>query len=440
VQILSWFWKNTFLIGVLVLEGSMILTRKRIKYAFVTWAAFTVLLFALSGLVSRRWQWSGDLVSLQNIIWNSSWQILMAVCTVLQIYYFTEISILNAVFLMEIAVVSQNMQFGLYKLLEAFFLGEAAQRTPGIPSVLINLCLLAATAAALYTLFGKKRQQQMTLDSRDRVVILIIAVLFIIHKFLSAYLYVFDANSNFGMTMVVIQLHFLLFNLVVLYMLNNMIARRSLEREQLIMEAVARQKETQYQFSHELIDSMNIKSHDLKKQIRYLQNHSENQDSFLSELETLTDHFDSNIYTDNSALTAVLSEKSLICSANSIPFTCMAGGSEIGFMRDIDIYTLFANLLDNAIEASLKLPPEGRCITLVVRQQFAFLSIHVSNYFSGELLEENGELITSKSDRSAHGFGSRSIRQIVEKYDGNLSYKNEDKVFTVNILIPVPEE
>ena len=88
----------------------------------------------------------------------------------------------------------------------------------------------------------------------------------------------------------------------------------------------------------------------------------------------------------------------------------------------------------------MKIPPGSRCITLVVRQQFAFLSIHVSNYFSGELLEENGELITSKTDRDAHGFGSRSVRQIVEKYDGSLTYKNEDKVFTVNILIPVPEE
>ena len=418
----------------------MILTRRRKKYALVTWAAFAVLLFAVSALVSRGWQWSGDVVTMQNIVWNSFWQILMAVSTVFQIYCFTEISWLNAVFLMEVAVVSQNMQFGLYKLVEALLLGEAAQHAPGIPSLLINLCLLAVTAAVLHLQFGGKRRQQITLDTRDRAVILIIAVLFVIHKILSAYLYVFDANANFGMTMIVLQLHFLLFNLVVSYMLFNMIARRSLEKEQLIMEAVARQKETQYQFSHELIDSMNIKSHDLKKQIRYLKQNSTNRDSLLSELETLTDSFDSNIYTDNSALTAVLSEKSLVCSANGIPFTCMAGGSEIGFMRDIDIYTLFANLLDNAIEASLKIPPGSRCITLVVRQQFAFLSIHVSNYFSGELLEENGELITSKTDRDAHGFGSRSVRQIVEKYDGSLTYKNEDKVFTVNILIPVPEE
>ena len=125
------------------------------------------------------------------------------------------------------------------------------------------------------------------------------------------------------------------------------------------METVARQKEAQYQISHELIDSINIKNHDLKKQLRFLQR-SSSRESFLSELETITDRFDSSIYTDNSALTAVLSEKSLVCSANDIPFTCMARGDDIGFMRDIDIYTLFANLLDNAIEASLKLPVEDR--------------------------------------------------------------------------------
>ena len=118
----------------------------------------------------------------------------------------------------------------------------------------------------------------------------------------------------------------------------------------------------------------------------------------------------------------------------------MAGGEGLSFMRDIDIYTLFANLLDNAIEASLKIPPENRCITLAVRRQSAFLSIHISNYFSGKLLEENGELITLKEDHNAHGYGSKSVRQIVEKYDGSLSYRNEDNVFTVNILIPISEE
>ena len=65
---IGWFWKNTFLIGVLVLEGSMILTRRRKKYAPVTWAAFAVLLLAVSALVSRGWQWSGDVVTMQNIV------------------------------------------------------------------------------------------------------------------------------------------------------------------------------------------------------------------------------------------------------------------------------------------------------------------------------------------------------------------------------------
>ena len=437
---ISWFWKNNFIFGVLVLEGCLYMSRKRKPYAPVIWIVFTAFLFAVSGLVSRGWQWSGNLVTLQNIIWNSSWQIFMAVSTVFQIYCCAEISILNAVFLMEIAVVSQNMQFCLYKLLEALILGEAAQRNPGFPSVLIHLAVLAAAAGLLYRLFGGKRVNQLALDSRDKAVIFLIAVLFIVHKFLSSYLYAFDSNANFGMTMAVIQIHFLLFNLVVLYMLINMIARRSLQKEQLTMEAVSRQKEEQYRFSHELIDSINIKNHDLKKQLRYLQNSGVNQDDFLSELETITDRFDSNIYTDNSALTAVLSEKSLLCSANDIPFTCMAGGEGLSFMRDIDIYTLFANLLDNAIEASLKIPPENRCITLAVRRQSAFLSIHISNYFSGKLLEENGELITLKEDHNAHGYGSKSVRQIVEKYDGSLSYRNEDNVFTVNILIPISEE
>ena len=204
------------------------------------------------------------------------------------------------------------------------------------------------------------------------------------------------------------------------------------------LQALERQKQEQYRFSQELIDSINIKSHDLKKQINYLRNEKSGREDLLNEIENITDQFDSNIQTHNEALTAILSEKSLVCSANGIPFTCMADGEGIGFMRDLDIYTLFANLIDNAIEASVALPKERRSIALVVRRQFDFLSIHLSNYFNGEVLEQDGELLTLKEDHKNHGFGSKSIRQIVENYDGTYSYKTDECIFTVNILIPFP--
>ena len=130
----------------------------------------------------------------------------------------------------------------------------------------------------------------------------------------------------------------------------------------------------------------------------------------------------------------------MICYRNSIPFSFVASGEGLDFMRDLDIYTLFANLLDNAIEASQLLPAEGRSIQVIIKRQDGFLSIHQENYFSGTVYEQDGQLLTTKVDKQYHGYGVRSMRQIVERYDGSISFKAEGNIFKVNILLPVPEK
>lgn len=58
------------------------------------------------------------------------------------------------------------------------------------------------------------------------------------------------------------------------------------------------------------------------------------------------------VHTGNDALDAILSEKGLACEQGGIAFRCMADGAAVGFMAPTDIYSLFGNALDNAIEAS----------------------------------------------------------------------------------------
>lgn len=437
---MSLFWKNNFIAEMLIMELCLCFSFPRRKYAVLRWILFTIGLLVLSSLVAQRWQWNGNVVLAGNIVWNTLWHTLFAVLTAVQIICCFKIDFWNAFFLMEITVSSQVAQFDLYKLLEAVLFGEEAQRNPGVPSVVLNLSVLAVTCILLYCLFGARKTNhgRLRLDAHNRRVILISTFFLVADNILTTLLRVNDSNINFGPAMIAAQIYFIMFNFVMVYMLENLILRQSLEKEQLALQALERQKEEQYRFSQELIDSINIKSHDLKKQINYLRNEKSGREDLLNEIENITDQFDSNIQTHNEALTAILSEKSLVCSANGIPFTCMADGEGIGFMRDLDIYTLFANLIDNAIEASIALPEENRSIELVVRRQFDFLSIHLSNYFNGEVFEQDGELLTLKEDRKNHGFGSKSIRQIVGNYDGTYSYKTDDGIFTVNILIPFP--
>ena len=41
--------------------------------------------------------------------------------------------------------------------------------------------------------------------------------------------------------------------------------------------------------------------------------------------------------------------------------------------------------------------------------------------------------LTSKQDKSLHGYGLKSVERIVTRYDGDLAYEMEDGMFVVSI-------
>ena len=89
-----------------------------------------------------------------------------------------------------------------------------------------------------------------------------------------------------------------------------------------------------------------------------------------------------------------------------------------------------------ALEAVRKLPDEDkRVISLSVGKRGNQAEIEITNYFDGQVVRA-GE--TTKEDRSHHGFGTMSMRYVVEEYGGNLSIQTQKDIFTLFITIPVP--
>ena len=111
-------------------------------------------------------------------------------------------------------------------------------------------------------------------------------------------------------------------------------------------------------------------------------------------------------------------------------------------MKSSDVYSLFGNALDNAIEAVIKLQDkEKRVIGLKVRSAGELISVTLKNFYEGELLlDEEGFPDTTKEDKDYHGYGMKSIRMIVEKYDGDVSILTKEGVFYLNILLPKPNK
>ena len=198
-----------------------------------------------------------------------------------------------------------------------------------------------------------------------------------------------------------------------------------------------------YQLSQESIEIVNRKYHDLKHQITLLKAEANSRKSleYLEEMEQDIRSYEAQNKTGNKVLDAVLTSKSLYCQNKEIIFTCVADGTLLDFMAEMDISALFGNMLDNAIESVEKLDDkEKRLIHLSVAEQKSFLRIRVENYTEEKILFRNGMPVTTKKDKHLHGFGMKSIQSTVRKYGGSVTAGVRDNWFELRVLIPLNQK
>ena len=203
-----------------------------------------------------------------------------------------------------------------------------------------------------------------------------------------------------------------------------------------IAEQLLHAERSRYALEKETVEAINIRCHDIKHQIAALGDVGRQKE--LRELEELVNIYDCGLKTQCAALDLILSGKSLACSGKRIVLTCVADGRQLGFMEDGDIYALFGNILDNAIEAVERLDDqEKRLICLTVRAQEQFLIVGEENYYDGALVLEHGLPVTTKADKRFHGFGMQSIKMLTEKYGGDLQVRAGGGIYRLSILFPI---
>jgi hypothetical protein len=209
------------------------------------------------------------------------------------------------------------------------------------------------------------------------------------------------------------------------------------------MKVVLKLKSDQQKMTKENIDLINIKCHDLKHQIAALRKmpNDETKEKALKEVEHAVMLYESLAKTGNDTLDVILSDKKLICDKYGIRFSFIVDGESLSFMQEEDIYSLFGNALDNAIESLLPVEDKDkRSISMKVVANNKMLSIHFDNYCDKSLTFRDALPVTTKADKNYHGFGMLSIDYIVKKYKGTLTVGVVNDMFNLNILIPLPQE
>lgn len=231
--------------------------------------------------------------------------------------------------------------------------------------------------------------------------------------------------------------------LVMLYALQDKREELRMKNENQAMNIILQHQYDQYRLSIDNMELLRREFHDLKHYMIAIRAEKDPQkkEQYLLEMEEaiLTQEALNN--TGNSVLDVILTSKSTYCLQNHINFTCMADGRLIAFVHVKDICSIFGNMLDNAIECVSRFSdPEQRIIILNMHQQNRLLMIQCENYADAPVnIQANQLPLTTKQDKSCHGYGLKSIRHAVQKYGGTMTLQAQDNWFTLQILIPLPQ-
>ncbi len=203
------------------------------------------------------------------------------------------------------------------------------------------------------------------------------------------------------------------------------------------MHAFIRNKMQYYRMSHDGILSLQIKCHDLKHMIAAIRTRAdwESLDEHIQRLEDTIIEYGTVVECGHEAINVVLTEKNILCSTCGVKFSYIIDGTLFDFMSETEIYSLFGNALDNALESCSKVSdPEKRVIALKAARRGDMVVLHVENFFDAALNMVDGMPVTTKKG-TGHGFGLRSIQQIAEKYGGVATVQAEGNIFKLTVVL-----
>ncbi len=325
-----------------------------------------------------------------------------------------------------------STQHGTYKLAEIILrLCQGGGLAPWL-CYLLYVLVEAIVYVIVFLAFSKKiRDAEEQYLQNKPIIYLAIALIL--------YTTMFQYSNRLDMdAFIIYALYDILCSVFTLSLQFGILRSGKIQHELQVMEHLHHLEKTQYDASKKNMELLNIKFHDLKHLISTMGNVSFD-DKY--ELERAIAIYDTTIKTGNETIDVILAEKSIFCDQIGVRFEKIVDGKLLSFMREADVYSLFGNAIDNAIEAVKNVADvERRVVTLMVRETRGMILIRLENFFDGEIEFEDGLPVTTKENKLYHGYGTKSIRNVVGKYGGDLFITAKNGLFELNVLFPLPTE
>jgi len=182
--------------------------------------------------------------------------------------------------------------------------------------------------------------------------------------------------------------------------------------------------------------------HDYHNHIQLLKAHLAQRqfaeaDEYLGKLDEDLTQVDTILKTGNVMVDAILNSKISLAQSRDISVNAKAIVPKVLQVQPVDLCVIIGNLLDNAIEACMKLSePEKRFIRVYIGVHKEMLYISVSNATLGKAKKVGKAYLTTKNT-SSHGFGLVRIDKIAEKYSGFVDREHEEGVFATEVMLPL---
>lgn len=230
-------------------------------------------------------------------------------------------------------------------------------------------------------------------------------------------------------------------NMAIFYLIGDIMKRERKSRE----DDLYRQ---QVQSSMELLNTMKENHEKQKKRAHEFKNQllciealamQEKYDELKEYIAQLGGELNSqNVYikSNNVFVDAIINTKFSECVEKNIMLITRLSDLSTVEIIDDDIVVILSNLLNNAIEACEKCD-DKRVIKLKFVIEEDEIILAVRNSHTNKIEMRDGQIVTTKSNKSEHGMGIKNIVDVINKYGGEYVIQNNDSEFYISIMFPL---
>lgn len=229
-----------------------------------------------------------------------------------------------------------------------------------------------------------------------------------------------------------------LINFSTLVLFKKTVENTSAQHELDLINSRKELEEERYKELGDLYNQLQITRHDIKNHLVSInclleQHQYEEVNKYISNKQAELVHTQHFCHTNNRMIDYIIDSN--MSQHRDIFFIISGKLAHMEVINEMDLSSLLGNMLSNAVKGTDGSDPKQIEIEFSIHG--IYQNIICKNTIQNSILKTNPELVSTRKDKSRHGYGIKSMRNIVEKYDGIIQFYEEGRKFCVHASLPM---